>query len=290
MRETDSASFGGECRPDPLDGYALCWGCVPGTGLTDLAALAARHGFREISVRPRQYFAAAGDDPAWRGKFDDAGVRVGVIDAMLSRLPGAPEPHEVPQSLRPDYALGLDDCLEAAEALGARALNVAHYLGSPVPPDELADAVGEIADAAARIGVAVALEFIPDTGIPDLAAALDIARRAARPNAGVLFDSWHFLRNGGALGDIAGLAQCPVVEAQLSDRRTPAPGEEYVPMKGRLPLGEGEAPLAAIARALRQAAPETVFSLEIFPDQPGDPDRTVAHLAETTRTFAASHG
>ncbi|GAA4810602.1 hypothetical protein GCM10023353_13670 [Tomitella cavernea] len=135
----------------------------------------------------------------------------------------------------------------------------------------------------------MALEFIPGTGIPDLAAALGIARRAARPNAGVLFDSWHFLRNGGALGDIAGLAECHVVEAQLSDRRTPAPGEEYVPMKRRLPLGEGEAPLAAIARAMRQAAPEAVFSLEIFPDEPGDPDRTVAHLAETTRVCAPAH-
>lgn len=272
-------------HPDPIPGTALCWGCVPGVDVFELAGLAARHGFGEISVRPRQYFRAVREDPAWRDRLDDTGVRVGVVDALLSHLPGSPDPSDVPKSLRADYAVGVDECLEAAEALGARALNVAHYLGTPAEPEEMAASVARIADAAESSGVAVVLEFIPGTGIPDPATALDIASRADRPNAGVLFDSWHFLRNDDAIARIDALGACAVVEAQISDRRTPAPGEPYRPMAGRLPLGDGEAPLAAIVRALRTAAPDVVLGLEVFPDEPGDPDGTVEYLAETTRAF-----
>lgn len=276
-------------HPDPILGASLCWGCVPGLDLFEVAGLASRHGFGEISVRPRQYFRAVREDPAWRDRLDDAGVRVGVLDALLSDLPGSPDPADVPEGLRADYAVGLDEALEAAEALGARSLNVAHYLGTPADPGDMAAAVARIADTAAPLGVSAVLEFIPGTGIPDLATALDIAARADRPNAGVLFDTWHFLRSGGALAEIDegidALAACRVVEAQISDRRTPAPGEAYRPMAGRLPPGDGQAPLAAIIRALRTAVPDVVLGLEVFPDELGDPDGTVEHLAETTRAF-----
>lgn len=279
-----------ETMAEALTGTALCWGCVPGTGLPELIGLAARHGFGEISAQPGQYFRARDDgaDPA--ALLAAAGVKVGVVDALLSQLPGAPDPADVPRGLRADYAMGLDRCLEAAQALGARALNVAHYLGSPADPGEMAAAVREAAEAAAGVGVAVVLEFIPGTGIPDLATALDLARRVDLPNAGVLFDTWHFLRCGGAVGEIARLAEAPVVEVQISGRRTPAPGEPYVPMKGRLAPGEGDAPLAEIVRAVRAAVPGAVLSLEVFPDSVGDPDAAVGRLASATAEFLETVG
>ena len=117
------------------------------------------------------------------------------------------------------------------------------------------------------------------------AAALDIAARTRRPDVGVMFDTWHFLRGGGNPGDLGGIGPNLVFEAQISDRPENADQAPYVPMAGRLPPGEGEAPLVAIVQSLRRASPDLVLGVEVFTAENGGVDATVAHLAETTRTF-----
>lgn len=263
-----------------LEGTALCWGCVPEAGLIELATLAARHGFPEISVRPAQYLRARRED-GWRERLADTGVRVGVVDALIGHLPGsAPSAPDAP----PD--VDLDGCLEATADLGARTLNVAHYRGDPAVDEAvLAESVRAIADRAAQAGTRISLEFLPGTGIPDLAAALRILERSGSPAAGVLVDTWHHLRVGGTAEDLAGLRPGVVFEAQISGRRTPSPGEVYAPMTGRLAPGEGDAPVAELVRALRAVEPELTLSLEVFTAERGEVDGRVRRLADATRRF-----
>jgi sugar phosphate isomerase/epimerase len=264
---------------------ALCWGCAPHAELFALAAAGARHGFPELSVTPGQYLRAGLPDAEIRNRLDDHAVTVGVIDALMTVLPGSPKPEAVAPQWREPFEYSLADCLAAAVGLGARTLNIAHFLGTPAPLPQMALAVRAVADAAADVGLLVTLEFIPGTGIPDLAAAAQIAALTQRPNVGIMFDTWHFQRSGGVLADLDELQPIQVLEAQISDRIEPAPGTPYVPMTGRLAPGEGASPLLDIVQALRRGYPDLVLGVEVFTDDRGDPDDIVAGLAAATRTW-----
>lgn len=271
----------------PMPGTGLCWGSVPGAELLELAEAAARHGFPEVAVTPGQYQRAGLPDAELRRRLAALGVMVGVVDALMSPLPGIPRPGDVREEWREPFGYSTADCLAAAAGLGARTLNMAHFLGVPAPLDDMAEAVRRVAVAAADRDLAVTLEFIPGTGIPDLATAAIIARRTGQPNVGVMFDTWHFLRSGGTVADLGTAAADGVLEAQISDRREPPDGAPYVPMTGRLAPGEGEAPLRAIVAALRRAAPRLVLGVEVFTAGSDEVDPTVAHLAHATRSFLA---
>lgn len=273
-----------------LEKSALCWGCVPGTSLLQLAELASRHGFAEIHVQPGQYLDAGVDDAALRARLDELGVKVGVIDALMSGLPGLPGPRDVKPEWRRLFENSLDDCLKAATALGARTLNVAHFLGKPVEVEAMGVAVRKIAERAADVGKRVTLEFIPDTGFADLATTMAIAEATARTDVGIMFDTWHFLRSGGLPEELEALSPARIFEAQISGRRKPVPGEAYTPMSGRLAPGEGDEPVARLARALRCGSPELVLAVEVFSAERADADKTVAHLARATRDFLAELG
>ena len=265
-----------------LGGTALCWGCAPDAGLIELAEAASRHGFPEISVRPSQYLRAR-RDPTWRERLEATGVTVGVVDALLGYLPGSPPPDRV------DPARELDGCLEAADELGARTLNVAHYRGDPVVDvDRMAESVRTLAAEVGRTGLRISLEFIPGTGLPDLATTLQVIEAADSPGTGVMFDTWHHLRAGGTSGEIALTPPGSIIEAQISGRRTPDPAEVYVPMAGRLPPGQGDAPVAPMIAALRGVAPDVVLGVEVFASENRDPDATVSRLARATSRFLAS--
>lgn len=265
---------------ESLAGTSLCWGCVPEAGLVELAVLAARHGFPEISVRPAQYLRAR-REAGWRARLADTGVVVGVVDALVGYLPGSDG-----SASEMERQANLDECLEAVEDLGARTLNVAHHLGDPdVEEAVMAAAVRGIADRAAQAGTRISLEFLPGTALPDLATTLRVLELAGSPAAGVLFDTWHHLRVGGTGADLAGLERGQVFEAQISGRRTPAPGEVYAPMTGRLAPGEGDAPVEALVRALRAVEPDLVLSLEVFTAERGEMDLRVGRLAAATRKF-----
>lgn len=270
---------------ESLEGTSLCWGCVPEAGLIELAELAARHGFPEISVRPAQYFRAR-RDADWRERLAATGVRVGVIDALIGHLPGSARPADGGASGEEERRGSLGACLEAAVELDARTLNVAHYLGDPaVGVERLAESIRGVAERAAQAGIRISLEFLPDTGLPDLATTLRVLELSGAPAAGVLFDTWHHLRVGGTAAELASLVPGQVIEAQISGRQTPPPGESYRPMTGRLAPGEGDAPVAELVSALRAVEPDVVLSLEVFTAERGEADRRVAHLADSTRRF-----
>lgn len=273
-----------------LEKSALCWGCVPGTSLLQLAELAARHGFAEIHVQPGQYLDAGLDHAALRARLDELGVKVGVIDALMSGLPGLPDPKDVKPEWRRLFENSLDDCLRAATALGARTLNVAHFLGKPVEVKAMGVAVRNIAERAGDVGKRVTLEFIPDTGFADLATTIAVVEAAGRPDVGIMFDTWHFLRSGGLAEELEALSPARIFEAQISGRRKPVPGEAYAPMSGRLAPGEGDEPVARLARALRLGNPDLVLAVEVFSAERTDADQTVAHLARATRDFLAELG
>jgi sugar phosphate isomerase/epimerase len=226
--------------------------------LPDLAAAAARAGFAAVTSTPLLFERSGGHGADLRTKIEDAGVRVTYIDGLCTALPGVDLPPEEPST---------DDCIRMAHALGAGAINLVHANGAPTPVTELADAFAAACERAQREGLRLAIEFLPGTGIPDLATALAVVRAAGAANGSVLLDTWHFARGGGHLDELDADTVALVGGLQLSDRSPAQDAEPYVPRRGRKMPGAGALPLREITRRVRAAHPELPVGIEVLSDE-----------------------
>ena len=252
---------------DPVIG--LSWGTVMQAGLVELIELAARYGFPTIAFSPDMYHAAleGGETgPSLRRRLADAGVRVQVIDPLNAGLPGlSDEPTRLGEfTFTPS---GADTCLDVAEAVGAPVINLVHYNGEAVPLDQLAEAIGSVCRQAARRGVTIAIEFVPEGAVPDLPAAQAMAAACAEPNCAIMLDTWHLLRTGGTVADIEALPPRAIGAFQLSDRIEPPADTAYIPMTGRLLPGEGELPLRELVAAALANNPDITLEIEVFSEE-----------------------
>ena len=244
----------------------LCWGTVNAATMLELIDAAAVGGYQSISVSPRPYAAtlAAGiTDDALRAALDARGVYVAVIEPLLNGLPGAHTPDSAPPEHRTLYEFTEDYCYAMAEAIGARTISLSHFLGSPVPVSEMIDVIGPIVSRARRRGFGMCIEFIPDTGIDNLATARQIYDAVDGP-LGVMFDAWHFARSGGSVDQLVGLPTGMITIVQLCDRTEPEPGTAYVPMAGRLLPGRGDLPLVDWTSRLLADHPDVIVGVEVF--------------------------
>jgi len=262
----------------------LCWGCLPGIGMMELAEAAADAGFSFITLTAGHYLdeiAAGRTDDQIRSDLGAAGVRVKVIDPLIGVLPGTPRISEVDPAMRRFFSYSEADCIRAATATGAETINLAHFLGVSVPMSELQDAVGGIAARNRAAGFETTLEFIPGTGVPDIATARAIINGI--PSAGIMFDSWHFARSDGEIGDLDALPTGSIGGVQISDRIAPPADAPYVPMSGRLCPGEGELPLVEMLGSIGRNSPGVPVGLEVFSDELAalGPKAAARRLAET---------
>ncbi len=249
---------------------ALCWGTAIGTPLEPLIEAAGVAGLGAVTVTAGMYEAsrAAGwTDAALRRLLAEHGVRVYAIDPLISVLPGTPRPADVPAENRAYFEFTEERCYEAAEALEAETINLAHFGGSPVREQQFVDCLGPVAERARHHGVRLTLEFLPESAIPDLAAAQRIVTAVGAPNLGMMLDTWHFARTAGTLGQLTALPQGLISALQISDRREPPPGTVYTPMGGRLLPGEGELPLVPMLRGLLGRDPGLTVGVEVFSDE-----------------------
>jgi sugar phosphate isomerase/epimerase len=172
-----------------------------------------------------------------------------------------------------------------ATTLGAELVSVLALFDPPVDAIEGARHFGDLCDDAARRGLRLQLEFIPGTGIPDLALAWEIVRRADRPNGGLILDCWHFFRSGSDLALLASIPPERIFALQLDDAPAePAADLAEESLLGRLVPGEGELDLRAFLSALAGDLPPLVgpevFSDELWRLDPGELGR---RLGDATR-------
>ena len=226
--------------------------------LVELAAAAAAAGFACVTTTPA-LFARSGGGPAHlRTRVEDHGVRVTFVDGLCTALPGTSLPPGEPT---------IDDCIDIAHAVGAGAINVVHATGVPTPLPALADAFAVACERAAADDLRLAIEFLPDTGVPDFATAASIVRSAGAPNGSVLLDTWHFARGGGRFDALDDDALALVGGVQLSDRSPDQDEQPYVPRKGRKIPGDGGLPLARLTADLRRLRPDLPIGVEVLSDE-----------------------
>jgi sugar phosphate isomerase/epimerase len=259
----------GETAVAAAPAIGLCYGTVHQANLVEMIEVAARRGFPTLQVPPDLYFAGRDQGisaAALRRRLSDAGVRVQLIDAVTAGIPGMSiEPVQFRGRAMPRWDAAA--CLEVNEALEAPLLNISHYLGEPVPLPEMAEAVGAVSRMAARRGVTLVLEFVPDSGIRTIHEAQEIAAACGEANCKIHLDTWHLARGGHGPAEVAALPPGAIGAFQLSDRIAPPAGTAYVPMTGRLLPGEGELPLADIVGAALANSPGITIEVEVFSEE-----------------------
>ncbi len=241
--------------------------------LPELIDAAGTNGFRTITARPYTFAKALEGgltEDTLRRQLADRGVEVTMIDALTHALPGIPPPESLDPATRavmPPEVLDPPDeetVWRTAEALGAPIVNVTHYLGVPVPMEQLAEAISGICRRARDRGLQVALEFIPDTGLPNLPFTQSVVEACGEPNCAITLDFFHLDRSGGTVDDVRRLPPNAIAGVQISDRVPPPPGTPYVPLRGRCMPGEGRLPLHDLVRAAFENSPDATLDIEVL--------------------------
>ncbi len=220
-----------------------------------LVAAAASAGFRHVGVRlwpgrpgeaPHPMYEGSSMLAETRARMADLGVQV--HDVEVIRLSAGFE------------VMAYEPMMAVAASLGAR-----YVVVNSDDPDPLraADNLAALAELAARHRLALGVEFMIYTALPDLPAARTLLQRAAQPNVRILIDTLHLMRSGADPSTLTGEATLARDFAQFSDapaRPHPAlsPGEEA--RAHRLLPGEGELPLVAIAK--NTLAPGAMVAIE----------------------------
>jgi sugar phosphate isomerase/epimerase len=234
----------------------LCALTVRQATLPELIDVAGDAGYSSITTSPVHVAASGSSLSSLRRRCDDAGVAIGYLDGLSTPLPGITD------------GVSEDVFFEQAEMLGTDLVNVVHHGGDPaVARAEMVDALGALADRAARRALSLVVEFIPGTGIPDLPVAIDLVRAVDRDNLRILLDTWHLGRSGGGPELLVDDVPALVGAVQVSDRRREQDRQPYVPMSGRYLPGDGELPLAAMLAPVLAVDPRMPVGAEVINDE-----------------------
>jgi len=160
-----------------------------------------------------------------------------------------------------------DSLFEMVDAFAPHHLNIGDInMAEELPTiDVTAERFAEVCERAAQHDVLVALEFLPWSGIPDLATALDVVRGSDSPNAGVLVDAWHYFRGNPDDDLLASLVPGDVSCVQLSDgdRDPEGPYTEDTIFRRRVP-GDGAFDLVGLIRTLDADGIDVPYSVELM--------------------------
>jgi sugar phosphate isomerase/epimerase len=216
---------------------------------------AADAGFTTVALFP--FHAQAIGFRRTEALLADAGLRVRAVEGSTQWVDGATT------ALRDEVA-GL---LEAADRFGAGVVS-ACTLDPALPSIERAvEGFAALCEQVGEHGMSVSLEFLPWTGIPDLATAWRIVDAAGHPSGGVLLDTWHWQRQPGG-PDLDLLATIPgrcITYVQVSDTAADPTTDLWTEtMSDRRLPGEGTVDYASVFGALAAIGAEPFVATEIF--------------------------
>jgi sugar phosphate isomerase/epimerase len=224
-------------------------------GFEERVRAAARAGFDGIGLRAENYWAAGMADASMLAVAEQHGMRILEVEYLTGWGTAADRDEAQQHKERTVFAM--------ARAFGVRHLNAG--LLERLPVEAAAEAFTALCERAGR-DLAVALEFMPYSGVPDLATAWRIVEGV--PNAGLVVDGWHWARAGQQAADLGAVPAERILSVQLCDVRA----EPMHPLRAeslghRLPPGHGYGDTVGLLRALAaHGVAPTVMAVEVISD------------------------
>jgi sugar phosphate isomerase/epimerase len=225
-------------------------------GFADRVRAAASAGFDGIGLRAENYWAAGMDDAAMLAVAAQHGVRILEVEYLTGW--GTADDRDEAQQQKERTVFSM------ARAFGVRHLNAG--LLEKLPVGVAAEAFAALCERAGP-DLTVALEFMPYSGVPDLATAWEIVRGVR--NAALIVDAWHWARAGQRPVDLDGVPAERIVSVQLCDvRAEPMEPPRAESLGHRLPPGQGHGDTVGMLRALRaHGVAPAVMAVEVISDE-----------------------
>lgn len=256
---------------------------------TDIA-VAGRAGFDFIELWAAKLFGylERGGLAAVRRDLARAGVGAAALNSVERITFNDPSGHV---RMREDFRR----FCRIAEVLGCETIIV---VPGPRPPRASAEALAgesirvlrELSRIARPFGVRLALEFLGfrDCTVNSLAQCAAIVERVARPNVGLVLDTFHFYAGGSSAASLGRLDPRAIFMVHVNDVESGPRGTLHDAM--RLLPGKGVLPLSPILAALKARGYDGKFSVEIFrPAYWARPPLSVAKAARTSALSALHH-
>ena len=229
--------------------------------LKQIVQATAGAGFSGVSLWAFHHLAAVGDgmtDDAVQALHSDAGLSVPVVEALLGWESG-------------DTAAIDAQCtgtLDIATRYGAKTV-AGVVLGPSLDSfDAAVSGFAYLGERAAERGLGICVEWLPWTGLPDLKSAWKLVQDTGLDNAGLVVDTWHWLRQPGG-PDLETLRQVPgdrIHVVQLDDAPSKPAGDDSMAesMTARLLPGEGDVDYAPLFAVLDEIGADPIWAPEVF--------------------------
>jgi sugar phosphate isomerase/epimerase len=197
----------------------------------------------------------------------DAGVSLPILDPMASWAPRWRS--GISDAAWMEFlGYSADDFFRIAEQLGVSTMTViGTFQPGLVAIPETAESFALLADKARSHGLHCVLEFIPLWGIGDLASAWQILQIANRPNTGLAFDFWHYIRGGRDDALLRSIPGSKISYVQVTDAEASLPtGRSLFDdcLFHRLPPGQGGLPIKQLLDILCEIGRIERLGPEVF--------------------------
>jgi sugar phosphate isomerase/epimerase len=197
----------------------------------------------------------------------DAGVSLPILDPMASWAPRWRS--GISDAAWMEFlGYSADDFFRIAEQLGVSTMTViGTFQPGLVAIPETAESFALLADKARSHGLHCVLEFIPLWGIGDLASAWQILQIANRPNTGLAFDFWHYIRGGRDDALLRSIPGSKISYVQVTDAEGSLPtGRSLFDdcLFHRLPPGQGGLPIKQLLDILCEIGGIERLGPEVF--------------------------
>lgn len=193
-----------------------------------------------------------------KGWHDDRGLSVPIVESLVGWETGD-------KSTIDAQCMGTFD---VATLYGAK--TVAGVIMAPTldSMDSAVEGLGYLSELAADRGLGVCIEWLPWTALADIKSAWKLVRDVGADNVGLVFDTWHWLRQPGG-PDFETLRKIPgdrIHCVQLDDTTAKGTGEDVMmeSMTKRLLPGDGEVDWKSVLSALDEIGADPIWAPEVF--------------------------
>jgi sugar phosphate isomerase/epimerase len=246
------------------DDLVFCSGTLLKGSIQEMVEAAVAGNYQALTLWPQDVDRAHAEgfsDADLRKLLADNDLVVADLDPLLDWTPQA-----TPKDGEAIFGVpGEDEFYAITESLGATSLNVVQGFGAELDLDRAAEDLAGVCDRAKEHGLIITIEFLPWSGIPDVATAYDLIQRTSRDNATILVDTWHFFRGTSTLDQLRAVPGDRVGSTQFNDAPAePAADIMAETMEGRLLPGEGDIPIVDIIRVLDEIGCQAPIGVEVF--------------------------